>query len=173
MPEVNLLKRRSLSWIDWREECCGSSSQLSDYLIVSRSVVVQVAAVLTGVAPVPPRAGGPGPAEPPGGGGGRHLPLLGLGGRPLSGDGSLTVLPGDVASRHHLRYYNTTRPTLHISWPQHKNVQACSDFLSQRISPHAVSDTDLRCYVLVTMSPSSSYYHHHRVLKHQSRSGCT
>ena len=83
------------------------SCQLSDYLIVSRSVVVQVAAVLTGVAPVPPRAGGPGPAEPPGGGGGRHLPLLGLGGRPLSGDGSLTVLPGDVASRHHLRYYNT------------------------------------------------------------------
>ena len=127
MPEVNLLKRRSLSWIDWREECCGSSSQLSDYLIVSRSVVVQVAAVLTGVAPVPHRARGPGPAVPPagarggGGGGPGQLSLLGLGGRPLSGDGSLTVPPGDVASRHDLRYYNTG-PKLHISWPQHKNV---------------------------------------------------
>ena len=87
---------------------------------------MQVAAVLTGVAPVPPRAGGPGPAEPPGGGGGRHLPLLGLGGRPLSGDGSLTVLPGDVASRHHLRYYNT-RPT-HILATTQKCPQLVETF---------------------------------------------
>ena len=95
------------------------------YLIVSRSVVLQGAAVLAGVAPLPHRAGGPGPAVPPGGAGGPggpHLPLLGLGGRPLSADGSLTVPAGDVASRHHLRYYNTG-PT-HISWPQHKNVES-------------------------------------------------
>ena len=124
---MNLLKSRSLSCIDYEgvSTVTQQSGSRTGYLIVSRSVVLQVAAVLAGVAPVPHRAGGPGPAVPPGGGGGggagRHLPLLGLGGRPLSGDGSLTVPPGDVSSRHDLRYYNTG-PKLHISWPQHKNV---------------------------------------------------
>ena len=100
---------------------------MSDYLIVCRFVVLQVAAVLAGVAPVPHRAGRPGPAVPPGGGGrGGHLPLLGLGGRPLSGDGSLTVPPGDVASRHDLRYYNT-RPT-HILATTQKCPQLVETF---------------------------------------------
>ena len=100
---------------------------MSDYLIVCRFVVLQVAAVLAGVAPVPHRAGRPGPAVPPGGGGrGGHLPLLGLGGRPLSGDGSVTVPPGDVASRHDLRYYNT-RPT-HILATTQKCPQLVQTF---------------------------------------------
>ena len=133
---MNLLKSRSLSCIDY--EGVSTVTQLlgsrSGYLIVSRSVVLQVAAVLAGVAPVSQWAGGPRPAVPPGGAGGRHLPLLGLGGRSLSADGSLTIPPGYVASRHHLRYYNYTRPT-HILATTQKCRELVETFLHRGLHP--------------------------------------
>ena len=147
---MNLLKSRSLSCIDY--EGVSTVTQLlgsrTGYLIVSRSVVLQVAAVLAGVAPVSQWAGGPRPAVPPGGAGGRHLPLLGLGGRSLSTGGSLTIPPGYVASRHHLRYYNYTRPT-HILATTQKCPELPETFLHR--GPNVVWDTDCNCYVLLCL----------------------